>query len=52
MPGRQMYGKGFDTSSPLVGAGPLSFCVFSLFLVVFLWLPACVPTLPALVQGL
>ncbi len=33
-------GKGFDTETSEVGAGSLSFCGFSLFLVVFLGFPA------------
>ena len=46
--GRVSYGKGFDTETFSVGAGSLSFCVFSWFLVVSLGFPACCPTLPAL----
>ncbi len=42
------YGKGFYAGPPQVGAGPLSFCRFSWFLLVFLGLPAGFPTLPAL----
>ncbi len=42
------YGKGFDTGPPQVGAGSLSFCVFSWFLVVFLRPPAGFPSPPAL----
>ena len=49
---RDPYGKGSDTGPPQVGAGSLSFCRFSMFLVVFLGLPAGCPTLPALFEGL
>ncbi len=47
-----VYGKGFDTGPPQVGAGSLRFCGYSLFLVISLGFPAGFPTLPALFQGL
>ncbi len=43
-----LYGEGADTETPSVGAGSLSFCGFSGFLVVFLGIPAGFPSPVAL----